>query len=71
KPNIPTYESIDYYHDRDLIALALWVMSDGLLRTDEEIAEQMFKELPFKRRGERIRQRLHQAVKAAKSQLDG
>ena len=61
--NLPIYE-----HDpAALVRLAQWVMSDGLLRTDEQVFEEMFAQMGYRRRGNRIQEALYQAIKRAKS----
>jgi very-short-patch-repair endonuclease len=62
RPSVPQRERIDLYSERELQALARWVVSDGLLRTDEELIRELFMELPFKRLGARIRMRLELLV---------
>ena len=42
-------------------------MSDGLLRTDEQVLEEMFAQMGYRRRGNRIQEALYQAIKRAKS----
>lgn len=59
---MPVHETIDQYSDLELWQIAEWVMSDGLLRTDEELIREIFEELPFKRLGNRIRERLKTVV---------
>ncbi|HEY3341882.1 MAG TPA: hypothetical protein VGK81_07680, partial [Anaerolineae bacterium] len=63
-PDIPRYASIDKYRQKDLLALIRWINSDNLLRTDEEIIDEMVQELGFKRRGTRIEEVLRQAIGA-------
>jgi hypothetical protein len=63
KPNFPPRESIDAYAESELRRLAEWILADGQLRTDEEVIQLMFDELPFKRRGARILERLEDIVK--------
>jgi metal-responsive CopG/Arc/MetJ family transcriptional regulator len=41
-----------------------WVQSDGRLRTDEEIVDELVDELGFSRRGARIESALRSAVDA-------
>lgn len=53
---------IDRYSTYDLERLRDWVKSDGLNRTNKGIVDEMFKELPFKRMGSKIRQRLESIV---------
>ena len=46
-------------------------MSDGRLRTDDEIFEEMFEKMHYKRRGHRIRDVLFRAIQQAKRPSDG
>jgi len=54
KPNIVLKVDIAAYKKSELRAVAKWVMSDGLLRTDDEIMQEMREFLGFKRIGSRI-----------------
>jgi hypothetical protein len=54
RPSVEPGRSIDAYAESELDALARWVRADGLRRTDAEVAEEVFGELGFKRRGARI-----------------
>jgi hypothetical protein len=45
-----------------LQALLAWVKSDGILRTNDELADEMFAALPFSRRGSKIEAALKQVV---------
>ena len=65
-PVLQRRESISEYTDFELINLAKWAMSDGQLRTDEDLLNDMFEQLPFTRRGPRIRERLKFAIARAK-----
>lgn len=47
-------QSIDKYRSYQLEALARWILSDTLLRTDDDLMNEMLKELGFKKRGSRI-----------------
>lgn len=60
-PSIPG-QAIDDYSTRELNDLARWVLSDGQLRTEDEILEEMMAVLGFKRRGTRIVARLTQVI---------
>jgi very-short-patch-repair endonuclease len=60
-PSIPG-QAIDDYSTRELNDLARWVLSDGQLRTEDEILEEMMTVLGFKRRGTRIVARLTQVI---------
>ncbi|WP_081752621.1 AAA domain-containing protein [Kallotenue papyrolyticum] len=62
RPHVPVRETIDQYSDRELLQIAEWVTSDGLLRTDEELIREIFETLPFERLGSRIRKRLKTVV---------
>lgn len=65
-PSLPRRGSIQEYTEFELTRLAQWAMSDSRLRTDEELIEDMFAQLPFARRGTRIRSRLQSAIDRAK-----
>jgi len=54
--------SITEYSDRELQALLRWVQSDGKLRTNDELADEMFEALPFSRRGSKIDAVLKQTI---------
>ena len=60
------YDSITDYSHWQLIALARWIMSDTLLRTDEDLMGEMMSELGFKRSGKRIKDALRMAIKHAR-----
>ncbi len=62
RPLVPVRETIDQYSDGELRQIAEWVISDGLLRTDEELIREIFETLPFKRLGNRIKERLKTVV---------
>ena len=61
-PPIATRNSIVEYTDLELKKLYEWVLSDGALRTHDEIADEMFRALPFNRRGARIEAALRQTI---------
>jgi hypothetical protein len=42
---------MDDSHPREIEALLTWVLSDGRLRTDDELVEVMVQELSFTKRG--------------------
>jgi very-short-patch-repair endonuclease len=62
RPRIPKRGSIDEYLPHELPALIDWIESDGRLRTDQELADELMKELPFKRRGARIDEAIRTAI---------
>jgi very-short-patch-repair endonuclease len=51
---IPVRDSIVEYSATELQNLLRWVKSDGKLRTNDELADEMFEALPFSRRGSKI-----------------
>jgi hypothetical protein len=62
KPPIPVRNSISEYSSNELQTLLDWVKSDGRLRTNDEIANEMFAALPFARRGSKIDAALKEAI---------
>lgn len=66
-PRVPRGLAIDEHDHSRLVDLARWVISDGRLRTDEEIFEEMFQRMGYGRRGHRIRERLNRAIAQAKN----
>lgn len=55
----------DYYTQRDLVRIVQWVCSDGLLRTDDEIVDQVLPVLRRQRRTQRIVSEIMQAITTA------
>ncbi len=66
RPNVLRGLPITSYASRDLIAVARWIRSDGLLRTDDEMVEAMVEELGFERRGRWIEAALRQAIQSTR-----
>jgi very-short-patch-repair endonuclease len=62
RPRVPTKSSIDEYRHGELLSLVDWIESDGRLRTDQELADEMIRELGFKRRGARIDEAITKAI---------
>ncbi|MBX7052007.1 MAG: DUF4011 domain-containing protein [Flavobacteriales bacterium] len=62
KPRIEYFESIQDYRIQDLISIAKWILSDGILRTKEQLFEELFLELGFSRRGPIIVQTLERVA---------
>jgi len=58
KPPLPSYPSIDDYRS-EISAFIIWYCSDGILRSDEDIFNAVFDELPFGRRGRKIVERIN------------
>jgi very-short-patch-repair endonuclease len=54
RPQIPHRNAITEYPEWELKAIIDWIESDGRLRTDEEIIDELLPELGFHRRGARI-----------------
>jgi hypothetical protein len=68
RPSKPDFRSggpaiTDWRHD-DLVALAAWIETDGLLRTSDELQREMMRELGLSRRGSRVAAALDAAVAA-------
>jgi very-short-patch-repair endonuclease len=66
KPPIPPGLSIDQYSQRDLIAIANWVESDTLLRTEDQVLAEVMRTLGFQRRGSRIVATIQRAIRQAR-----
>jgi len=49
-PHIPKRASMDEYRPFELISPVRWIESDGCLRTDQELTDEMIKVLGFKRK---------------------
>jgi hypothetical protein len=61
-PPLPTGLPIDDYDDRSLGRLLRWVKSDGRLRTDDDLLEEMMEQLGMERHGRRIDARLREII---------
>jgi hypothetical protein len=55
-------QPIEAYSDAELLALAKWIRSDDILRTEDELLQEMMHELGFQRRGKNVVRRLAAAV---------
>ena len=55
---------MDSYSPQQLVAIVAWVASDGLLRTDAELLDEVVEEMGYARRGKRIVQLLGEAIEA-------
>jgi len=62
RPSIPVRTSINQYRNEELIHLLRWIASDGQLRTDDQIVDEMVAALGFSRRGTRIEKVLQAAI---------
>lgn len=61
-PMLPRGCPIDAYSDGELLSLAQWVRSDDVLRTEDELLQEMMRELGFQRRGKNVVARLTAAI---------
>ena len=66
RPRIMPGRPVTDYSHRQLVALAHWILSDTLLRTDEDMHLAMRSELGFKRGGSRINPALQRAIDEAR-----
>jgi very-short-patch-repair endonuclease len=56
--------AISEYTNNELMMLIEWIGTDGQLRTDDQLVAEAFEQLPFKRMGSAIEQRIRQAIGA-------
>ena len=70
RPAVTAGLPIAEYTQRQLVALASWVMSDTLLRTDDELLRELRRELGFSRGGSRINAALLEAIAVARSRRE-
>jgi very-short-patch-repair endonuclease len=68
RPPVRRGKPITDYTYFELESLARWIMSDTLLRTEDEMLEEMMLELGFRRRGARIVSTLTHAIRIARQQ---
>jgi very-short-patch-repair endonuclease len=62
RPPVPVRTSISEYREGELIQLLRWIASDGQLRTDDQIIDEMILALGFGRRGSRIENAIRNAI---------
>jgi hypothetical protein len=67
RPQLPTGVPITAYEPEELVALIRWIESDTLLRTEEEVIDEVMRELGLKRRGPRIREAIVEALREART----
>jgi very-short-patch-repair endonuclease len=67
RPSIGRRPAITDYANQELVQMVRWLQSDGRLRTDEELLEEMIEELGFERRGSRIAEVILRAIEAARA----
>jgi very-short-patch-repair endonuclease len=70
RPNVLPGMDIGDYSQSDLCGLVKWVMSDGRLRTDEEIIAELTADLGFQRRGSKIVDSLTVAIRSVRRSGD-
>jgi len=63
RPAVLARQPIETYATYELDSLLEWISSDGRLRTDDELVDELFRELGYGRRGARIMERLGQIVR--------
>jgi len=62
RPGLQPGESIDTYTPENLLDIVTWVASDGLLRTDLELLDEVVSVMGYQRRGVRIVDRVERAI---------
>jgi very-short-patch-repair endonuclease len=62
RPPIAGGQPIEAYSDTELASLARWIASDDVLRTEDELLQEMMRELGFQRRGKNVVARLTTAI---------
>jgi very-short-patch-repair endonuclease len=69
RPHISRREAITEYSEGELMAMIDWIESDGRLRSDEEIIDELLPEFGFHRRGVRIEGVLKHALGEHRNRL--
>jgi REase_MTES_1575 len=62
RPPVIGGQPIEAYSDAQLLNLARWVRTDDVLRTEDELLQEMMRELGFQRRGKNVVARLTSAI---------
>jgi len=62
RPWIIRGQPIEAYSDAELLRLAQWIRSDDILRTGDELLQEMMRKLGFQRRGKNAAARLTAAI---------
>jgi hypothetical protein len=62
RPPILSGQPIEAYSDTELLSLARWITTDDALRTEDELLQEMMRELGFQRRGKNVIARLTTAI---------
>lgn len=61
-PRFKSGSPITDYDDRKLLEIVKWIDSDGYLRSKSELFNEVFTHMGFKRKGDRIVNRLHEVI---------
>jgi hypothetical protein len=69
RPDISRRDTITEYSEWELMAMIDWIESDGRLRSDEEIIDELLPEFGFHRRGARIEGVLKSALDKHRGRL--
>lgn len=69
RPHISRRDAITEYSEWELMAMIDWIESDGRLRSDEEIIDELLPEFGFHRRGARIEGVLKSALEKHRNRL--
>jgi very-short-patch-repair endonuclease len=69
RPRVPVRPSIQQYSVGELAQLLRWIASDGQLRTDDEIMDEMVATLGFSRRGARIESAMRGTISRWRAQI--
>lgn len=64
RPSVPRGRSISSLSSGQVRSMVRWVKSDGLLRTDEELLDEVSRELGYSRKGKRILDVVGRAIRA-------
>lgn len=62
KPIVPNRKSINDYTDEELKSIVNWIRSDNILRTNEDIIREVYENLPFKKLGSKIREKILEII---------
>ena len=62
RPPVIGGRPIEAYSDAELLSLAQWIATDDVLRTQDELLQEMMRELGFQRRGKNVVARLATAI---------
>jgi very-short-patch-repair endonuclease len=63
RPPLLWGQPIEAYSDAELLTLARWITTDDALRTEDELLQEMMRELGFQRRGKNVAARLTAAIR--------